>query len=844
MNLAPRILLAFTAALLAGTAAHAQVPISGVIFDGSGGPLLSGTVYHAGSLTIPAGETLTVQAGAIVKFNTTGTTVNVNGTLDVNGTSGSPVVLTSIEDDAAGGDTNGNGAVAPAPGDWRNVTFTSADTSTLDWCELRYGGSVSSPLIFMNGADISLSNCTLRDALDDAIDLNGSSLPTVSNCTFTGCKLAVDHVDIDAVPGFTNNSASGNTGNYIHLTHGTLSADATITSANVLEGALVIGTSTVNVTSGKTLTLQAGVVLKAALTGCSWNVNAGTLIVNGTEANPVVFTSFPDDSAGGDTNGDGASSGAPGDWRGLKFTNSDSSTLERCEVRYAGFINDSTLFLNGSEMLLSNCTVRDGLADGMSLNTSSLPTVRGCNFMDNGGVAVSFVSIEAVPGFSFNTATGNGAPGVGGNYMGVISASVNSPVSIEDHSVLGGALVMIAGTTIGSGGHLVLGPGVVLKMMPGKGFNTITSGAQITFDGTAARPVVVTSFLDDTVAGDTNLDGSATTPTSGDWTSLFVSTGSVTLTHSLFRYGGAGPQATIFGNFLVPLSMESVRVEHGLGTGFELRSAPKADRLCAFNNAQGFELTSGSYDLTRCTAVANGTGFNTYPGFSGRILSSIGWGNGINFGNVFPTLLFSNGSTPQAGSNGNIDTDPLFVDQVGGDLRLTALSPCLDTGDPAAEQDPDCTRTDMGAHIHDQGGAPTTYCTAKINSQGCTPFVDFTGYASATDSAPFLVTGNDVLNQKSGLFFYGYGPHNGNFQGGTKCVLSPTKRTAIQNSGGDPSPNTCSGTYVFDMNARIQSGVDAGLIPGVDVYGQFWMRDPTAPFTTGLTDAIQVTICP
>ena len=48
----------------------------------------------------------------------------------------------------------------------------------------------------------------------------------------------------------------------------------------------------------------------------------------------------------------------------------------------------------------------------------------------------------------------------------------------------------------------------------------------------------------------------------------------------------------------------------------------------------------------------------------------------------------------------------------------------------------------------------------------------------------------------------------------------------------------------LDMNARIQLGIDIALVPGVDVYGQFWMRDPTAPFTTGLTDAIQFPICP
>ena len=50
--------------------ASAQVPLSGNVSDGAGGPLLSGTVYHAsGFLTVPAGTTLTIQAGAILKMS-------------------------------------------------------------------------------------------------------------------------------------------------------------------------------------------------------------------------------------------------------------------------------------------------------------------------------------------------------------------------------------------------------------------------------------------------------------------------------------------------------------------------------------------------------------------------------------------------------------------------------------------------------------------------------------------------------------------------------------------------------------------------------------------------------
>ncbi|RKY22276.1 MAG: hypothetical protein DRQ55_01730, partial [Planctomycetota bacterium] len=90
-------------ALLA-SAPWAQIDLSGSTYDGSGGPLLAGQVYHAtSSLTVPTGQTLTIEQGAILKFFS-GRSLTVSGTLDVNGSGGAPVILSSIFDDSAGGD--------------------------------------------------------------------------------------------------------------------------------------------------------------------------------------------------------------------------------------------------------------------------------------------------------------------------------------------------------------------------------------------------------------------------------------------------------------------------------------------------------------------------------------------------------------------------------------------------------------------------------------------------------------------------------------------------------------------------------------------------------------------
>ena len=118
---------------------------------------------------------------------------------------------------------------------------------------------------------------------------------------------------------------------------GTISSDTTWTLADspfVLEG-------TVTVSTGVTLTLQPGVVVKGNYNPSYSSVLLvnGTLVADGTAAQPIVFTSFRDDSFGGDTNGDGSATvPAKGDWIGLAFYGSSTgNVLDNVVVRYGGY---------------------------------------------------------------------------------------------------------------------------------------------------------------------------------------------------------------------------------------------------------------------------------------------------------------------------------------------------------------------------------------------------------------------------------------------------------------------------------------------------------------------------
>jgi len=55
--------------------------------------------------------------------------------------------------------------------------------------------------------------------------------------------------------------------------------------------------------------------------------------------------------------------------------------------------------------------------------------------------------------------------------------------------------------------------------------------------------------------------------------------------------------------------------------------------------------------------------------------------------------------------DGNIDSDPLFVNPDDGDFHLTDNSPCIDAGDPTSPLDPDGTIADMGAFYYNQSNS-------------------------------------------------------------------------------------------------------------------------------------------
>ncbi|MCK6448795.1 MAG: hypothetical protein L6Q99_20565 [Planctomycetes bacterium] len=142
-------------------------------------------------------------------------------------------------------------------------------------------------------------------------------------------------------------------------------------------------------------------------------------------------------------------------------------------------------------------------------------------------------------------------------------------------------------------------------------------------------------------------------------------------------------------------------------------------------------------------------------------------------------------------------------------------------------------------------GGVSTYCTAKVNSLGCTPLVGWMGTPSvstcSTDSFDLVAT--NLIGNKFGVWFYGTSGQQGvPFQGGFMCVKAPTTRLAPQLSGG--SAASCSGSITSDFNAQICAGTDPSLVAGASVDAQCYSRDVADPFKSNLTAGVSFVVLP
>lgn len=290
-----------------------------------------GIAYHVTSdLTIPRNQTLTINPGVVVKFALT-KRLSVEGTLNAVGSSSQPIIFTSLKDDSALGDTNGDGPSTGQKEDWGGILFKEESRlrpGAIGYAEIRYAGRA----IFRDLAAIELEN----------------SSPTMHHITFVQNP-------------YNGAQLKGNVSGEI----GTM----TLSSTDVV---YIVRGNDVTIRRNEMLTINPGVKLKM---GFNRNLRVlGVLrAVGNTDAGYIVITSLEDDApaAGGDTNNNGfTTTPAPGDWGGIIFDVSSDHTrniLSHVRLRYGGRLNAGVIQLQNAEPTLNDILFEDNMINGAEI---------------------------------------------------------------------------------------------------------------------------------------------------------------------------------------------------------------------------------------------------------------------------------------------------------------------------------------------------------------------------------------------------------------------------------------------------------------------------------------------
>lgn len=363
------------------------------------------------------------------------------------------------------------------------------------------------------------------------------------------------------------------------------------------------------------LTIQPGAIVKFGTNANLMLRTNGRITATGQANWPVVFTSLKDDARGGDTNHNGtATVPAAGDWLnvasdGLAGT---GSTFTYCEFRYggAGTSDNSTLDLSTASMSVQNCLFVD--------NKGGAPQYNG---------ALDATQAKAGTIVKGNTFYRNGLPMHAGINFGIDDSNVfHNPLNAAEKNQLQGIWVTnnnstgtvadwtwaeteVPYVTAGfdySGGAWTLGAGVTVKFKP-QGYLQLHDGARILAQGTATQPVTFTSINDDATGGDTNADGTTTTPAKKDWKSINLNAvNGSTFAFTRFFYGGGGLGATLDCGGAAAFTVQDCTFAHnGSETSIETRAAIDAARAAAgtvlqrnvfYDNVRPLSI-SASFDL-------------------------------------------------------------------------------------------------------------------------------------------------------------------------------------------------------------------------------------------------------
>jgi len=371
-------------------------------------------------LLVPAGKTLNIEPGVVLKFDS-GWGVEVDGILKAVGEENGKIIFTSLNE----------------PAYWNGIYFTASSiNSELNWTEIRYARDSARdgrPAVSANDSSIILKNSTVEKynliglklfnstSTIEKTNFLGSGVtgisiiegsPLVLDCDFIGGNKYGIYVQTTGMPIiegnnfegneypifanslnviFKNNRGQNNTINGIAL-HGNIRNDITWFKNEIP----YIIFDFVLIEPGYSLTIEPGITVKGYRVGQyrSYLEIEGRLTAEGTPEEPIVFTSY-----------------SSGSWSGLTFSaTSQNSILKNVIVEYGGIWRPFRYIWGAVSVVESSIEFIDSVSAsssdaGIYLRNSS-STVENSHF-ENNKTGITIAGAEPEPQLINNIFSGN-----------------------------------------------------------------------------------------------------------------------------------------------------------------------------------------------------------------------------------------------------------------------------------------------------------------------------------------------------------------------------------------------------------------------------------------------------
>ena len=420
--------------------------------------------------------------------------------------------------------------------------------------------------------------------------------------------------------------------------------------------------NTFSVSENATLTIEAGTIIKASAEMAGVPSIFGRMVVNGTLESPVYFTSIQDDSVGGDSGLDGATMGAPGQWRGLFFKPSSVGELNNVVIRNAGagFFLAENVGINNDRGVLNirNSKIYDNFATLFDVSRGFYKSGVGIynkgeinidnSLIDNHSYGIfGEIGTTTITNTEIKNSTSQGIVAYGFDPITLLNNNfinnkklgeieISRPFIHENNTSLdqtekgfemGGYVsnnttlhsrdlpLIISRVLIEPNATLTIEEGSVLKMKTAPSGNIEVQG-RIEALGTKDKRITITSLRDDSLMGDTNGDG-ASSPSPRDWDTIYLYNGSeAVFDFTDIKYGGSDLSSSRARGVIssmydrgANLQISNSSFTHAYGSSlFKDAGIANITKSEIYNNLNyGIQFRGGSMTISSSSIFANGT---------------------------------------------------------------------------------------------------------------------------------------------------------------------------------------------------------------------------------------------